>query len=119
MVVISRPSASAATSIPGVFAAGDVTDEELLETENVGEMDLYCAVTNDDENNIMSSLLAKRMGARRVVALINRRAYADLLEAGRAHLCSQRVTVHANPVQAIVEASASYDLLILGTRVHE
>ena len=33
---------------------GDVTDEELLETENIGEMDVYCAVTNDDENNIMS-----------------------------------------------------------------
>ena len=49
--------------------AGDVTDEELLESENVGDMDLYCAVTNDDENNIMSALLAKRMGARKVVAL--------------------------------------------------
>ena len=62
---------------------GDVTDEELLETENVAEMDLFVAVTNDDENNIMSSLLAKRMGARRVVALINRRAYVDLLQAGQ------------------------------------
>jgi trk system potassium uptake protein len=62
---------------------GDATDESLLESENVDEMDLFVAVTNDDENNIMSSLLAKRMGARRVVALINRRAYADLLEAGR------------------------------------
>jgi len=39
-------------------------------------------VTNDDENNIMSCLLAKRMGARRVVALINRRSYVDLLQAG-------------------------------------
>ncbi len=62
---------------------GDATDESLLESENVDEMDLFVAVTNDDENNIMSCLLAKRMGARRVVALINRRAYADLLEAGR------------------------------------
>jgi trk system potassium uptake protein TrkA len=62
---------------------GDSTDESLLEGENVDGMDLFVAVTNDDENNIMSCLLAKRMGARRVVALINRRAYADLLEAGR------------------------------------
>jgi trk system potassium uptake protein TrkA len=45
-------------------------------------MDLYLALTNDDENNIMSSLMAKRMGARRVVALINRRAYVDLVQAG-------------------------------------
>jgi 1-acyl-sn-glycerol-3-phosphate acyltransferase len=52
--------------------SGDATDEELLEQENIGEMDLFCAVTNDDENNIMSCLLAKRMGASRVVALITR-----------------------------------------------
>ena len=62
---------------------GDVTDEELLESENINEMDLFIAVTNDDENNIMSALLAKRMGARRVIALINRRAYVDLLQAGQ------------------------------------
>jgi trk system potassium uptake protein len=59
---------------------GDSTDEELLEQENVGSMDLFLALTNDDENNIMSALLAKRMGARRVIALINRRAYAELME---------------------------------------
>lgn len=62
---------------------GDVTDEELLENENVDEMDLFIAVTNDDENNIMASLLAKRMDARRVISLINRRAYVDLLQAGQ------------------------------------
>ncbi len=62
---------------------GDVTDETLLESENVDEMDLFVAVTNDDENNIMAALLAKRMGARRVVALINRRVYVDLLQDGR------------------------------------
>ncbi|MEO7404491.1 MAG: Trk system potassium transporter TrkA [Burkholderiales bacterium] len=62
---------------------GDVTDEELLESENVEVMDLFISVTNDDENNIMSALLAKRMGARRVVALINRRAYVDLLQSGQ------------------------------------
>ena len=61
---------------------GDATDEELLEQENIGEMDLFVAVTNDDEHNIMSALLAKRMGARRVVALINRRSYVDLLQSG-------------------------------------
>jgi trk system potassium uptake protein TrkA len=62
---------------------GDATDEDLLEEENVGEMDLFCALTSDDEDNIMSSLLAKKMGAKRVIALINRRAYADLMEGGR------------------------------------
>lgn len=62
---------------------GDSTDEELLAQENVGSMDLFLALTNDDENNIMSALLAKKMGARRVIALINRRAYAELMESGR------------------------------------
>ena len=79
----------------GLVLAGDVTDEELLETENVGEMDLYCAVTNDDENNIMSALLAKRMGARKVVALINRGAYVNLLQAGQ-------IDVAISPAQATI-----------------
>ncbi len=45
-------------------------------------MDMFLALTNDDENNIMSASLAKRMGARRVMALINRRAYVDLVQSG-------------------------------------
>jgi trk system potassium uptake protein TrkA len=61
---------------------GDATDEELLEQENIAEMDLFLAVTNDDEDNIMSGSLAKRLGCKRVVALINRRAYADMIEGG-------------------------------------
>jgi trk system potassium uptake protein TrkA len=75
--------------------AGDVTDEELLQEENVGEMDLYCAVTNNDESNIMSALLAKRMGAHRVVALINRGSYANLLQAGE-------IDVAISPAQATI-----------------
>ncbi|WP_415033009.1 Trk system potassium transporter TrkA [Azonexus sp.] len=62
--------------------AGDATDEELLEQENIAEMDLFLALTNDDENNIMSGSLAKRLGCRRVVALVNRRAYAEMIEGG-------------------------------------
>ena len=61
---------------------GDATDEELLEQENIGEMDLFLAVTNDDEDNIMAGSLAKRLGSKRVVALVNRRAYADMIEGG-------------------------------------
>lgn len=62
---------------------GDVTDEDLLYDENVEDVDAFIAVTNDDENNIMSSLLAKRMGARRVIALIQRKVYADLVQGGQ------------------------------------
>jgi trk system potassium uptake protein TrkA len=74
---------------------GDVTDEGLLAAENVSDMDLFVAVTNDDENNIMSCLLAKRMGARRVVALINRRSYVDLLQAGE-------IDIAISPAQATI-----------------
>ncbi len=62
---------------------GDATDERLLEDENVAEMDLFLSLTSDDEDNIMSALLAKRMGARRVIALIGRKSYAELMEGGR------------------------------------
>ena len=58
---------------------GDSTDEALLSEEGVKETDIFCAVTNDDEDNIMSALLAKRLGARKVAVLINRSAYVDLL----------------------------------------
>jgi trk system potassium uptake protein TrkA len=60
--------------------SGDGTDEELLADENVDEMDMFLALTSDDEDNILSAMLAKRLGARRVMALINRRAYADLIQ---------------------------------------
>lgn len=62
---------------------GDGTDENLLETEHVGEVDVFCALTNDDENNIMSSLLAKKAGARKVISLINRSAYVGLVQGGK------------------------------------
>jgi trk system potassium uptake protein TrkA len=62
--------------------AGDATDADLLEQENIAEMDLFLAITNDDENNIMAATLAKRMGCGRVIALINRSAYADMMQGG-------------------------------------
>ena len=63
--------------------AGDVTDEQLLDAESAADMDVYCALTNDDETNIMSALLAKRHGARKVIALINRGSYVNLVQAGQ------------------------------------
>jgi trk system potassium uptake protein TrkA len=58
----------------------DATDEDLLVNENVDECDLFLALTSDDEDNIMSCLLAKRLGARRTVAIINRKSYAELMQ---------------------------------------
>ncbi len=80
----NRPRAEflAANLRHALVLEGDATDENLLEAEGIDDMDLFLALTNDDENNIMAALLAKRMGARRVLALINRRAYVDLVQAG-------------------------------------
>ena len=62
---------------------GDGTDEKLMQQEHVEDVDVFCALTNDDENNIMSALLAKQGGAGKVIALINRSAYVDLLQGGK------------------------------------
>jgi trk/ktr system potassium uptake protein len=65
-----------------IVLLGDASDEELLIEENIDSVDVFCALTNDDEANIMSALLAKRLGAKKVMALINRTAYVDLVESG-------------------------------------
>lgn len=59
---------------------GDASDSELLLDEDIEHTDVFCALTNEDEANILSSLLAKRLGARRVMSLINRPSYIDLVE---------------------------------------
>ena len=61
---------------------GEATDENVLAQENIDEMDMFLALTNDDEDNIMAASLAKRLGCKRVLALINRRAYADMVQGG-------------------------------------
>lgn len=61
---------------------GDAADEELLLEESIEDTDVFCALTNDDEANILSAMLAKRLGAKKVMALINRAAYVDLVESG-------------------------------------
>ena len=62
-----------------VVIHGDATDRELLLQENIERVDVFCAVTNDDEVNIMSSLLAKQLGVRQVMTLIGKPAYIDLV----------------------------------------
>ncbi len=74
---------------------GSGADEDLLLEENVGDMDLFIALTSDDEDNIMSAMLAKRMGARRVMALINRRAYADMLQ-------GSTIDIAFSPAQTVI-----------------
>ncbi len=74
---------------------GDAADEELLQDENIEQTDVFCALTNDDEANILSAMLAKRLGARKVMALINRAAYVDLVESGE-------IDIAISPQQATI-----------------
>lgn len=80
---------------------GDSTDEDLMEDENVREMDLFLALTSDDEDNIMACLLAKRLGARRVFSLINRQAYADLVQ-------GTQIDIAISPAHAVIGELLAY-----------
>ena len=57
----------------------DSSNEDILLEENVEHMDVFCALTNDDEENILSAMLAKKLGAKTVVAVINKTSYSDLV----------------------------------------
>ena len=74
---------------------GDAADEELLLEENIDSADVFVAVTNAEEANILSAMLAKRLGARKVMALINRPSYAELVESGTIDIAisPQQITI--------------------------
>ncbi|VAW88647.1 Trk potassium uptake system protein TrkA [hydrothermal vent metagenome] len=78
-----------------IVLLGDAADEELLLEENIENTDVFCSVTNDDEANILAAMLAKRLGAKKVMALINRAAYVDLVESGE-------IDIAVSPHQATI-----------------
>ena len=63
-----------------VVLHGDAADRELLWQENIDQTEVFCALTNADEANILSGMLAKRLGAKHAIALVTRSAYVDLIE---------------------------------------
>lgn len=120
---------------------GDAADEELLLEENIDNADVFAAVTNAEEANILSAMLAKRLGAHKVLALINKPAYAELVEAGTIDVAvsPQQITlgsllahirrgdvvkVHAlrrgaaEAIEAVAHGSAS-ESLVVGRRIDE
>ncbi|OON35518.1 Trk system potassium transport protein TrkA [Izhakiella australiensis] len=80
---------------------GDASDQELLLEEHIDQVDLFIAITNDDEANIMSAMLAKRMGAKKVMVLIQRRAYVDLVQ-------GSVIDIAISPQQATISALLSH-----------
>ena len=80
-----------------VVLHGDAADEGLLREENVEDCDVFCAITNDDEANILSAMLAKRLGARKSLCLINRQSYVELVE-------GSQIDIAISPQQSTVSA---------------
>ncbi len=76
---------------------GDASDQELLAEEQIEQTDVFIAVTNDDEANIMSAMLAKKMGAQKTMVLIQRSAYVDLVQ-------GSEVDIAISPQQATISA---------------
>jgi trk system potassium uptake protein TrkA len=124
-----------------IVLVGDAADEDLLVEENIDSVDVFCALTNAEEANILSAMLAKRLGAHKVMALINRPSYAEMIEAGSIDVAisPQQVTigsllahvrrgdvvkVHslrrgaAEAIEAIAHGSAD-DSRVVGKRIDE
>jgi trk system potassium uptake protein TrkA len=80
-----------------IVLTGDGANESLLREENIEDVDVFCAITNDDEANILSAMLAKRLGARKALCLINRLSYVDLVEGGS-------IDIAISPQQSTVSA---------------
>jgi trk system potassium uptake protein TrkA len=81
---------------------GDAADEELLIEENIDSADVFAALTNSEEANILSAMLAKRLGAHKVMALINKPSYADLMESGSIDIAISPQTITIGSLLAYV-----------------
>jgi trk system potassium uptake protein len=81
---------------------GDAADEELLIEENIDSTDIFAAVTNSEEANILSAMLAKRLGAHKVMALINRPSYTELVESSSIDIAISPQTITIGSLLAFV-----------------
>ncbi len=79
-----------------IVLLGNAADEDLLMKEGIDDTDTFCAITNDDEANILSAMLAKRLGAHRVISLIKSPAYVDLVQSGA------NIDIAVSPQQATI-----------------
>jgi trk system potassium uptake protein TrkA len=104
--IIERDPARAARISEQVSSAivlnGDAADEELLVEENIDGVDAFVALTNSEEANILSAMLAKRLGCPKVMALISKPAYAELMETGAIDVAISPQTVTIGSLLAFV-----------------
>jgi trk system potassium uptake protein TrkA len=92
---LDRCSLISETLNHAIVLNGEASQRDLLIEENISDTDVFLALTNDDEANIMSSLLAKKLGAKKVMALINNSAYVDLVQGGE-------IDIAISPQQATI-----------------
>jgi trk system potassium uptake protein TrkA len=75
---------------------GSANDSKLMQQENISNTDVFCALTNNGESNIMMSMLAKRLGAKKVITLITNSAYAELV--------GQEIDIAISPQQITISS---------------
>ena len=102
--VIERNAGNArvlSAELNGIVINTDAVDKDMLIEENIEDMDLFIAVTNNDASNIMASMLAKKLGAPKVMTLINRHEYIDLAQ-------SHEIDIAISPQQATIGSLLTY-----------
>ena len=91
---------------------GSATDEELLKSENISNIDIFCALTDDDETNVMSSLLAKKMGAKKTMIILNNPSYLGLVPGFiDIYIAPYRLTV-SSVLQDLREGDVAQDVML-------
>ncbi|MGL4209058.1 MAG: TrkA C-terminal domain-containing protein, partial [Candidatus Adiutrix sp.] len=99
-----------------IVIKGDGTDRDLLIEENIGDSDAFIAVSTDDEKNLISCLVAKRLGVRHTMTRVNRFSYAPLVSAiGLESLVSVRVAA----VSAILKYMRKGGVISVATLANE
>ena len=91
---------------------GSATDETLLKRENISNIDIFCALTDDDETNVMSSLLAKKMGAKKTMIILNNPSYLGLVPGFiDVYIAPYRLTV-SSVLQDLRESDVAQDVIL-------
>ena len=91
---------------------GSATDEDLLKSESIENIDIFCALTDDDETNLMSSLLAKKMGAKKTMIILNNPSYLGLVPGFiDIYIAPYRLTV-SSVLQDLRDSDVAQDVLL-------
>ena len=91
---------------------GSATDETLLKSENIANIDIFCALTDDDETNVMSSLLAKKMGAKKTMIILNNPSYLGLVPGFiDIYIAPYRLTV-SSVLQDLRDSDVAQDVIL-------